>query len=72
MADGMPCIHCGYQETDHDLGRAKRADGLVCRRFVRGPRGMRKPRPKKPPKDTGQGSILFALTPSGILLVWGD
>lgn len=34
MANGEVCKYCGYQETDHDLGRAKLEGGHLCRGFV--------------------------------------
>jgi hypothetical protein len=33
LADGRICKNCGYQETDHDLGRAKLPSGKECRDY---------------------------------------
>ena len=33
VADGQECRNCGYQETAHELGRAKLASGEECRDF---------------------------------------
>ncbi len=33
MADGRLCKNCGYQETDHELGRAKLPSGEECRDY---------------------------------------
>jgi hypothetical protein len=33
MANGELCKHCGYQEADHDLKKARKENGKRCYRF---------------------------------------
>jgi hypothetical protein len=85
MANGEVCKHCNYQETDHNLGKARAENDEPCTDFestfehkpecsVLGCNGncdAMIARQRREEETAGFGGCIVLITP-GFTLYWGD